>query len=145
QKTIETEAMTLMKRHLWPGNVRELENLVRRLAVLYSEDTIGRDVIDVELRESISYGKSGTENGDEDLCGLVARHLERVFDLHDGRLPPSGLHGRILRDVEKPLIEKVLAVSRGNQLKAAALLGVNRNTLRKKIRELDIEVTRGPR
>jgi two-component system nitrogen regulation response regulator GlnG len=145
QKTIETEAMTLMKRHLWPGNVRELENLVRRLAVLYSEDTIGRDVIDVELRESISYGESGTENGDEDLCGLVARHLERVFDLHDGRLPPSGLHGRILRDVEKPLIEKVLAVSRGNQLKAAALLGVNRNTLRKKIRELDIEVTRGPR
>ena len=145
QKTIETGAMTLMKQHLWPGNVRELENLVRRLAVLYAEDTIGRDVIEVELRESISHGDPGMENGDEDLGGLVARHLERVFDLHDGRLPPSGLHGRILRDVEKPLIEKVLAVSRGNQLKAAALLGVNRNTLRKKIRELDIEVTRGPR
>jgi len=145
QKTIETEAMTLMKRHSWAGNVRELENLVRRLAVLYAEDTIGRDVIEVELRESISYGDDGNEIGDEDLSGFVTRHLDRVFDAHDGRLPASGLHGRILRDVEKPLIEKVLAVSRGNQLKAAALLGVNRNTLRKKIRELDIEVTRGPR
>jgi two-component system nitrogen regulation response regulator GlnG len=60
-------------------------------------------------------------------------------------LPPTGLHGRILQEVERPLIEKVLAVTRGNQLKAAAVLGVNRNTLRKKIRELDIEVTRGPR
>jgi len=68
-----------------------------------------------------------------------------MFDSFEGRLPPSGLHGRILREIERPLIEKVLAVTRGNQLKAAALLGVNRNTLRKKIRELDIEVTRVPR
>ena len=65
--------------------------------------------------------------------------------LADGRLPAAGLHGRILREVERPLILKVLAATRGNQLKAAALLGLNRNTLRKKIRELDIEVMRGPR
>jgi two-component system nitrogen regulation response regulator GlnG len=145
QKTIEPEAMALMKSHGWPGNVRELENLVRRLAVLYAEDTIGRDVIEIELRESMSHGDSGLDIDDQDLSGFVARHLDLVFDSYESRLPPTGLHGRILREVEKPLIEKVLAVSRGNQLKAAALLGVNRNTLRKKIRELDIEVTRGPR
>ncbi len=68
-----------------------------------------------------------------------------MFEAHDGRLPAAGLHGRILRDVERPLIVKVLAATRGNQLQAAALLGLNRNTLRKKIRELDIEVMRGPR
>jgi len=145
QKTIEPGAMSLMKVHAWPGNVRELENLVRRLAVLYAEDTIGRDVIEVELRDSMAHDDAGLEADHADLSGFVARHLDQVFDGYDGRLPPSGLHGRILRDVEKPLIEKVLAVSRGNQLKAAALLGVNRNTLRKKIRELDIEVMRGPR
>ena len=145
QKTIESEAMTLLKQHIWPGNVRELENLVRRLAVLYSEDTIGRDVIELELRDSMAQGEGGVEADDEDLSGFVARHLDHLFDSLEGRLPPAGLHGRILRDIEKPLIEKVLAVSRGNQLKAAALLGVNRNTLRKKIRELDIEVTRGVR
>lgn len=145
QKTIEPDAMALMRGHGWPGNVRELENLVRRLAVLYAEDTIGRDVIDVELRESMSHGDVGLDVDHADLAGFVAAHLDHVFGGYEGRLPPSGLHGRILRDVEKPLIEKVLAVSRGNQLKAAALLGVNRNTLRKKIRELDVEVTRGPR
>ncbi len=142
-KTIEPEAMRLMKGHAWPGNVRELENLVRRLAVLYAEDSIGHDVIEIELRESLAQGETGPAQ-DDDLSGFVGRHLDQLFEHHDGRLPPSGLHGRILRDVEKPLIEKVLAALRGNQLKAAALLGVNRNTLRKKIRELGIEVTRGP-
>ena len=68
-----------------------------------------------------------------------------MFERHDGRLPPAGLHGRILREVERPLIVRVLEATRGNQIKAAALLGVNRNTLRKKIRELDIEVMRGSR
>lgn len=145
QKTIEPGAMALMKVHMWPGNVRELENLVRRLAVLYAEDSIGRDVIEVELRDSMPNDDGGLDADHDDLSGFVAKHLDRVFDDYEGRLPPTGLHGRILRDVEKPLIEKVLAVSRGNQLKAAALLGVNRNTLRKKIRELDIEVMRGPR
>jgi two-component system nitrogen regulation response regulator GlnG len=144
-KTIESSAMALLKEHSWPGNVRELENLVRRLAVLYAQETIGADVIEAELREGMPRtGAVTPENGD-DLAGFVARHLDVVFAAHDHRLPPAGLHGRVLRDVERPLIEKVLAATRGNQLKAAALLGLNRNTLRKKIRELDIEVMRGPR
>jgi two-component system nitrogen regulation response regulator GlnG len=144
-KTLEPEAMVLLKSYRWPGNVRELENLVRRLAVLYSEDSIGRDVVDIELRESLpSLDEEGDVPG-EDLHAFVARHLDILFESFDGRLPPSGLHGRLLREVERPLIEKVLTVTRGNQLKAAALLGVNRNTLRKKIRELDVEVTRSPR
>ncbi|MDH3660579.1 MAG: nitrogen regulation protein NR(I) [Alphaproteobacteria bacterium] len=144
-KTIEPEAMALLKCHGWPGNVRELENLVRRLAVLYAEDAIGRDVIEVELKESRPSFDGGGEAAGDDLAVFVMRHLDAMFEGLEGRLPPSGLHGRILREIERPLIEKVLAVTRGNQLKAAALLGVNRNTLRKKIRELDIEVTRAPR
>ncbi|MEM7044410.1 MAG: nitrogen regulation protein NR(I), partial [Pseudomonadota bacterium] len=144
-KTIEPGAMALLKSYEWPGNVRELENLVRRLAVLYAEDAIGRDVIELELRASRPSSDAGGDASGEDLATFLMRHLDDLFDTYEGRLPPSGLHGRILREVERPLIEKVLAVTRGNQLKAAALLGVNRNTLRKKIRELDIEVTRAPR
>jgi two-component system, NtrC family, nitrogen regulation response regulator GlnG len=145
-KAIEPAAMLRLQAHGWPGNVRELENLVRRLAVLYVHETIGPDVIDAELREAAPRaGNSGDPDADGSLGDAVARHLEAVFELGDGRLPTAGLHGRVVREIERPLILKALAATRGNQLKAAALLGLNRNTLRKKIRELDIAVMRGPR
>jgi two-component system, NtrC family, nitrogen regulation response regulator GlnG len=145
-KAIEPEAMVRLKAYSWPGNVRELENMVRRLAVLYAQDTIGAEVIEAELREAAPPAVDGGELDDgRRLADSIARHLDLVFDHHDGRLPPAGLHGRILREVERPLIVRVLEATRGNQIKAAALLGVNRNTLRKKIRELDIEVMRGSR
>jgi len=145
QKTIEPEAMARLKAFSWPGNVRELENLVRRLTVLYAQETIGAEVVEVELREGTPRPGTDEAGDDGDLSGTIARHLEQVFDVRGGRLPAPGLHGRIMREVERPLIARVLAATRGNQLKAAALLGLNRNTLRKKIRELDIEVLRGPR
>jgi len=145
-KAIEPDAMARLKAHSWPGNVRELENLVRRLAVLYAQETIGPEVIETELREAAPPALDGAEEGEgRRLADTIGSHLDRVFELHDGRLPPAGLHGRIMREVERPLIIRVLEATRGNQIKAAALLGVNRNTLRKRIRELDIEVMRGPR
>jgi two-component system nitrogen regulation response regulator GlnG len=81
---------------------------------------------------------------EETLSSAVERHLERWFKAHDGGLPPDGVYDRVLREIERPLIGKALAVTRGNQLRAADLLGMNRNTLRKKIRELDIVVSRAP-
>jgi two-component system nitrogen regulation response regulator GlnG len=72
----------------------------------------------------------------------VARHLRRYFDLHGATLPPPGLYQRILREVEAPLIEIALEATGGNQAKCADLLGINRNTLRKKITDLEIHVTR---
>jgi two-component system nitrogen regulation response regulator GlnG len=78
----------------------------------------------------------------ERLAGSVARHLQRYFDLHGGQLPPPGLYQRILREVELPLIEIALDATGGNQARCAELLGINRNTLRKKITELEIRVTR---
>jgi two-component system, NtrC family, nitrogen regulation response regulator GlnG len=145
-KAIEPDAMARLKTYAWPGNVRELENMVRRLAVLYAQETIGAEVIEAELREAAPPVVDSAEEGEgRRLADSIAHHLDLVFDQHDGRLPPAGLHGRILREVERPLIVRVLEATRGNQIKAAALLGVNRNTLRKKIRELDIEVMRGSR
>jgi two-component system nitrogen regulation response regulator GlnG len=144
-KRIEPAALERLKRYRWPGNVRELENLVRRLAALYPQETIGESIIEGELDQP-QVTLSGAHDGEEEtLSGSVERHLNAYFQGFGDSLPPPGLYHRILREVESPLISAALASTRGNQIKAAELLGVNRNTLRKKIRELDIQIVRGAR
>ena len=76
------------------------------------------------------------------LSASVADHLQRYFDLHGDQLPPPGLYDRILREIEVPLLEIALDATGGNQLRCADLLGINRNTLRKKLSDLNIQVTR---
>jgi two-component system, NtrC family, nitrogen regulation response regulator GlnG len=140
-KSLDNAAMERLKSYRWPGNVRELENLVRRLAALYSQEVIGVDVIDTELAEAAPTPLDEPRN--EGLAAAVERHLREYFAAHKDGLPAAGLHDRILQEVERPLITLSLTATRGNQIKAAHLLGLNRNTLRKKIRELDIQVVRG--
>jgi two-component system nitrogen regulation response regulator GlnG len=144
-KTLDTAAMALLRSHRWPGNVRELENLIRRLSALYSQEVIGADIVQKEL--TVAAAESGEGAGavpdDESLGAAVERHLRTYFAAHQDSLPSSGLYNRVLREIERPLIELSLAATRGNQIRAAKLLGLNRNTLRKKIRELDIQVVRG--
>ncbi len=76
------------------------------------------------------------------LSDTIEQHLQRYFDLHGDDLPPPGLYDRIMRECERPLIQIALDACNGNQLRCAELLGMNRNTLRKKIADLDIQVTR---
>lgn len=145
QKILTEAAMDRLMRHRWSGNVRELENLVRRLAALYAQDRIDRDIVEAELGEVPSFEEPGAlaiPEG-ESLSDAAYRHIDSYFIAHGDGLPAAGLHMRILREVEKPLIELSLRATRGNQVKTAELLGLNRNTLRKKIRELDIAVVRG--
>jgi two-component system nitrogen regulation response regulator GlnG len=142
-KTIDEPAMERLRRHRWPGNVRELENLVRRLAALYSQESIGLDVIDAELAEAAPPVMPAESGSSEGLSAAVERHITDYFAAHRGALPAAGLYDRVLREIERPLIVATLGATRGNQIKAAHLLGLNRNTLRKKIRELDIAVVRG--
>ena len=66
------------------------------------------------------------------MSGAAERHLQGLFRRPKGGLPPAGLYDRVLREIERPLIQLTLGATRGNQLKAAQLLGLNRNTLRKK-------------
>ncbi|ODN71372.1 nitrogen regulation protein NR(I) [Methylobrevis pamukkalensis] len=144
-KQIEQAAVDRMKRYRWPGNVRELENLVRRLAALYPQEMITANLIDQELATP-AVSPADTETPPEDnLSNSVERFLNKYFGGYGEALPPPGLYHRILKEVEYPLIGAALAATRGNQIKAAELLGVNRNTLRKKIRDLDIQVIRSSR
>ncbi len=144
-KILDSAAMSRLSRYQWPGNVRELENLVRRLAALYSQEVIGLDVVEPELAEVEPPPAEQGDQRNEGLSGAVERHLREYFAAHKDRLPSAGLYDRVLHEVERPLITLCLAATGGNQIKAAALLGLNRNTLRKKIRELDIQVVRGLR
>jgi two-component system, NtrC family, nitrogen regulation response regulator GlnG len=142
-KTIDGDAMERLKRHRWSGNVRELENVVCRFAALYSQVTITVDVVEAELADiPVGSDRDGSIE-DESLSEAIERHLKSYFDAHEGALPASGLYDRVLHEMERPLIQLSLSATRGNQVKTAQLLGLNRNTLRKKIRELDIKVVRG--
>jgi two-component system nitrogen regulation response regulator GlnG len=135
-------ATDLIRAYSWPGNVRQLENTIRRLLVTASETDIARGEVEQVLGQQPSPEPlTGINEGDK-LSASVARHLKRYFDLHGGQLPPPGVYQRILREVELPLIEIALDATAGNQAKCADLLGINRNTLRKKITDLDIRVTR---
>jgi two-component system nitrogen regulation response regulator GlnG len=132
-----------MKRHRWPGNVRELENLARRLAALYPQEMISAAVIDAELSQPALASGGEEQRSEEGLSAAVERHLAAYFASFGDELPPPGLYHRMLREIEHPLLSVTLAATRGNQIRAADLLGVNRNTLRKKIRDLEIQVFRG--
>jgi two-component system nitrogen regulation response regulator GlnG len=143
-KVLDEAAMERLRRHRWPGNVRELENMVRRLAALYSQEVIGVEVVETELATVPPPAPASAEAVvDEGLGAAVERHINEYFVAHKGAMPSAGLYDRILREIERPLIVATLVATRGNQIKAAHVLGLNRNTLRKKIRELDIPVIRG--
>jgi len=140
-KTLGPAAMARLKEYSWPGNVREIENFIRRLAALYSEDVLDLDVIEAEF-SGLQPQAVALPAEDEGLEAAVERHLRNCFGAQPDELP-HGLYGKIIHEVEKPLLAYTLAATRGNQVRAAEILGLNRNTLRKKIRELDIPVVRG--
>ncbi len=141
-KSLDAAAMKRLVAYAWPGNVRELENLVRRLAVLYSEEVIGADIIDSELVDGVQPAHPDGA-ASEGLAATIESYLQQYFAAHEDGLPAAGLYDRVLREIERPLIALTLRATRSNQLKAARVLGINRNTLRKKIRALDIEIARG--
>lgn len=138
------ESRELMRHFAWPGNIRQLENITKRLSLTAPNEEIGK----AEVAAALGPQSTGVEPvmgagaSNEKLSDAVARHLQRYFDLHGDMLPPPGLYARLLKEVETPLIEIALSATAGNQAKCADLLGINRNTLRKKITDLDIEVTR---
>ena len=152
-KSIESAAMERMKRYPWPGNVRELENLTRRLAALYPQDAIGEALIEAELSAGTAPSMAPAAVRGEDAAARLGSRLDSrgegfdaameraigdLFRSFNGANPQVGLYHRVLHDLEAPLIAATLTVTRGNQIKAAEILGLNRNTLRKKIRDLNL-------
>jgi len=145
RKSLDTAAVDRLTRHGWPGNVRELENMMRRLAALSREEVIGATLVEQQLtgRAAIEPTPAIADQGG--LSDAVALHLARYFATFGKDLPPDELYERVLAEVERPLLQLTLAAVKGNQLRAAKLLGINRNTLRKKLTERSIDPNGGRR
>jgi len=141
---LSSGAIRLMQSYTWPGNVRELENLVRRLSALYVDETITEEIVEHELNLAERHPDAG-RSGPVDISLAVESHVAQILSEHAPDLPPAGLYQRVLDKVESPLIAMVLNACGGNQIKAAELLGLNRNTLRKKIRVHGIEIVKQSR
>ncbi|HRJ68862.1 MAG TPA: nitrogen regulation protein NR(I) [Beijerinckiaceae bacterium] len=158
-KTFNGSALQQLQHYPWPGNVRELENLVRRLVALYPDEVITAEMVENELGEARrltpsagpsahpqppaaqARGAAAFQGGSTDTIeSFLERHLVDYFASFGSDLPPPGLYDRVLREVERPLVAAALGATGGNQVKAADLLGVNRNTLRKKIKDLGIRL-----
>jgi two-component system nitrogen regulation response regulator GlnG len=142
-KTIDAAGIEVLRNHDWPGNVRELENLVLRLTALYPQEVITAEIVRNELAaEEFQHvaAPGGEANGDISLA--TEQWLASYFLAHGDAEVPAGVYREVLKRVEEPLILGVLAHTRNNQIKAAELLGLNRNTLRKKMRELNIQLKR---
>ena len=142
KKVISTKAIQLLQNAPWAGNIRELENFINSLVVLISDEEITPNHVEENLNLIPSVNSNELDSDNGKLSSSVEKHIKRYFDLHGDNLPPPGLYNRILKEIELPLIALSLSATRGNQIKTSELLGINRNTLRKKIKDLDIVVTR---
>jgi two-component system, NtrC family, nitrogen regulation response regulator GlnG len=144
RKELSAEAIRALQGYRWPGNVRELENLIKRLLAMEVEDTIPASAVERELSDLPMASSSQTSvNASGNLGEAVENHLSQYFSGFGNQLPPPGLYERILAEMEPPLLRAALAATHGNQLKAADLLGINRNTLRSKLRDRKIIPIRG--
>ena len=134
-RRFETEALDILHRHKWTGNVRELENLVRRLAVLYSDEVITADMVLQEFSKDLP----PVEN-----AGIIQNRLEDQLEeacrtlLDADRDDEDSAYTVALAWVERPLIVEALRLTGGNRAKAADKLGIHRNTLRTRLKSLDI-------
>jgi two-component system, NtrC family, nitrogen regulation response regulator GlnG len=135
-KTFSTEAIGVLKAHSWPGNIRELESIVMRLATFAAAPAISKSDVEMVLTPR----RLGTDSG-----GSIERDAGSHPDFNE-ILEDKVFHGRVydlaLEKLEGPLIEATLRLTNGNQIRAAAILGLNRNTLRKKIQTLGLKSNR---
>jgi len=146
RRLMSNGAMEALRKHNWPGNVRELENLIRRLIVMTADETISVDSV-LEILSEYSQGTEQKDAVDQNISGsldqLMDRFMERYFQELGQDLPSAGLYTRIIEQIEIPLLTHMLSAVNGNQVKAAEVLGINRNTLRKKIKTLGLPVIKG--
>jgi two-component system nitrogen regulation response regulator GlnG len=135
KRIISDEAKEILLKYNWRGNVRELENTIKRVLVLSSDAMITSQV----LLEAAPYLEGMKVKEEDSLDELITARLLNLIDLTQEPLP-NGIYDLIMRSVEKPLIEAVLKIAKGNKKKAAKILGINRNTLAKKLEDFGIHL-----
>ena len=136
-RSISHEGMNLLKEHIWPGNVRELQNVIERICLVSSSEEISMSLI----KEVLSEDRLNEDDFESDNIELYfKKYLSKYFMNFDENLNINNLHNSFISKIEKPLIESILHLVRGNQIKASKCLGFNRNTLRSKIKLYGIKI-----
>ena len=142
RKSFNEDCKEVLENYSWPGNVRELENFIKKIAILFSEDTISKEALLselIELEEKDSGSKSNSSLKHQSLSKSIELHLDEFFQAIDPSSEDLELYKHLLAEFERPLITRSLDFCNGNQFKAAKILGINRNTLRKKMKVLNID------
>ena len=142
-KSLSKNSVELIKKKKWSGNVRELKNFIARLSLVSNSDIIDEKVTKAELSMITPEDTDLNTIEGSKISKSLEMHLSQYFRSLGDSLPAPGLYHTVLKEVEIPLINLTLSLCDGNQIKAANLLGINRNTLRKKIKDYDLVVTRG--
>ena len=135
RRRLASGALSALAAHDWPGNVRELENLMRRLAVLARDDVIDAQAV----RVLIGGSPPSSVERDSSIAAAVRHLVERIAGERPDALDDGTLYSRVIGEIERPLIETMLARHGGNQLRAARAMGINRNTLKKRLDVLGID------
>ncbi|WP_375395712.1 nitrogen regulation protein NR(I) [uncultured Sphingomonas sp.] len=136
RRQLGRDSVAVLEAQDWPGNVRELENLMRRLAVLARDEVIDAQALRFVAGDGA--GAVGDDGGYTDLAKAVRGLIERIDRDRPGALDEGSLYDRVIAEVERPMIEIMLARHGGNQLRTARALGINRNTLKKRLDLLGI-------
>lgn len=140
QKLLDKSAIAELSTYSWPGNVRELENLMKRMVVLFPDNNIDGNAVAGALNEQQSPILAHNARENDDLSGVTRHALVGLFAQYkDQGVTPHDMYDIVLKAVEKPLFELTLKETKGNQIRAASLLGLNRNTLRKRLTELNLQ------
>jgi len=138
EKQLDKSAYDLLVAYDWPGNVRELENVIRRLSALSPEPVISAREVERELRSN-TRTVAGEREFEQEIEALLSRHFISALSADPDKDPDGGqIYQTVIEQVERPLIKLALAATNGNKVRAAALLGLNRNTLRSKINGLGV-------
>jgi two-component system nitrogen regulation response regulator GlnG len=138
EKQLDKSAFDLLVAYDWPGNVRELENVIRRLSALSPEPVISAKEVERELRANTSRA-TGEKEFEQEIEALLSRHFISALSADPEKDAEAGqIYQTVIEQVERPLIKLALAATSGNKVRAAALLGLNRNTLRSKINGLGV-------
>jgi len=138
EKKIQPDGYSVLKNYDWPGNVRELENFILRISALYPEDMIDSESIRKEinkLNNNTLESKKRNLYFSDIINNYFSDNINKLLEENDGEV-----HNYIISIIERALISQILNTNGGNQLKAAESLGLNRNTLRKKIIDLNIDL-----
>ena len=127
--------------YMWPGNIKQLKNFIKRVHKLGSNTLIANKIISEELSNEFTYDEQNyIDNWKLNFRNFISKNIKGY--LNNNKKIDTGFYYKVLKDFEKPLLIEILKYTNYNQLLSSELLGINRNTLRKKMFDYDIQVTK---